>query len=201
MKKNLVLGLVLVLLFAFTGCSGGTTTTEPAVSTAAATAAPTESVAASAVPTESASATTAPTESAAEETKAVEESADASVEEEAGWTITVGGTVLSENDLSALELITQTVNKQTKDGSTKKHECVGYTVKSILELAKTAGSVAVTVVSEDGTEYELTADVIGLPTTMLTVEQDGEANELPRLAVEGGASDAWLKDVVELRLK
>jgi hypothetical protein len=70
----------------------------------------------------------------------------------------------------------------------------------ILEKAGVTDFEKLTVVAADGYEYELAADVALLDTTMLVIEQDGEAYDIPRFAVEGGDSAAWVKDVAEIRV-
>lgn len=117
----------------------------------------------------------------------------------AAWKVKVGDVELTGKDLSSVELVTQNLKKQSKEGDIKEHECVGYTLKSILDYAKVSDFSKVVAVSSDGSEYELKPDIAVLPTTMLTVKQDGEAYKLPRLAVDGGDSKAWLKDIVEFK--
>jgi len=119
----------------------------------------------------------------------------------AAWKIKIGDAEISQADCATLELVTQTLKKQSKDGSIKDQECEGYALKSVLELAKAADYAKITAVAADGVEYEIAKDVAELPTTMLTITQKGEDFFIPRLAVDGEGSKAWLKDVVELKIQ
>lgn len=143
----------------------------------------------------------APAETKASAQTKESKEAPAASGEAAAWKIKIGDAEFAEKDFSALELKTQTLKKKDKEGNIKDHECIGYTLKSILDLAKAADYTKITAVAADGVEYELTADVAALPTTMLTIKQDGEAHKIPRLAVDGEGSKAWLKDVVKIKVQ
>jgi len=119
----------------------------------------------------------------------------------AGWTVKVGDTSITNADVSPLVLVTQKLKKVSKDGSMKDQECKGYTVKSVLELAKIADFTKITAVAADGAEYAMTSEIALLQTTMLVLKLDGEDCAIPRLAIDGEGSKAWLKDVVELKIE
>ena len=116
----------------------------------------------------------------------------------AGWTITVGDVAITDVDAAELEEVTQTLQKQDKEGNLKEQECTGYTLASLLEKAGVADVTTVTVTAADGYAYDLASDVALLETTMIVTVQDGETYETPRLAVEGEGSKAWVKDVATI---
>ncbi len=160
MKKTLlVMGLVLIMIFAFVGCSNADKSQE-----GASTQSETSSEAAS----------------------------------NASWTLSVNNTQVTAADAAGFEVVTQTLKKTNKEGGAEDQECTGFTLKTLLDAAGVTDFSKVTVAASDGYEYELTADAALLPTTMLFLEQDGETFELPRLAVDGEGSKAWVKDVVSV---
>lgn len=126
-----------------------------------------------------------------------EEVIDETETADAAWTLTVNDVEIKAED-AALEMVTQTLQKQDKEGNLKDQECTGFALKSLLDYAEITDFATVTVTAADGYAYELTSDVALLPTTMIVLEQDGEAYELPRLAVEGEGSKAWVKDVASI---
>lgn len=138
-------------------------------------------------------------DSASDDT-AADEPEQSAVESVAGdgytWTLSVNGSDITE--AAGLETVTQTLQKQDKEGNLKEQECTGFTLQSLLDCAGASECSTITVAASDGYEYELSADVAALSTTMLVLEQDGEAYELPRLAVDGEGSSAWVKEVVSV---
>ncbi len=117
------------------------------------------------------------------------------------WSVKIGDfDVISSMVGNSVDTVTQTLEKVSKDGSMKDQECKGYKVSELLTLAGVDECTTVTVVAADGYEYEMTSDEAMLDTTMLVIEQDGEAYDVPRFAVDGAGSAAWVKDVVELRI-
>lgn len=115
------------------------------------------------------------------------------------WALSVNGNDITE--AAGLETVTQTLQKQNKEGKLKEQGCTGFTVQSLLDSAGIGECTKVIVASSDGTEYELSAEAAALTTTMFILEQDGEVYELPRLGVEGEGSDAWVKDVVSITVE
>lgn len=117
----------------------------------------------------------------------------------APWTIKIGSTSIVSTEIAkSLQTVTLTLKKVSKDGSLKDQKCTGYTIASVLAFAKVTSYTKLTFVAKDGVKYDLTKELAALGTTLLVLEQDGEVNLLPRLAVDGKGSDAWLKDVVEI---
>jgi len=96
------------------------------------------------------------------------------------WTVTINDVSITDLDAAKLEVITQTLQKQDKEGNLSDQECVGYTLADLLEYAEVGEITTLTVTASDGYAYELTADVALLPTTMLVFEQDGVAYEKSR---------------------
>lgn len=119
----------------------------------------------------------------------------------AGWSLKVGDCDLGSTAVDeSAQSVTQTLSKISKDGSLKDQVCTGYKLIDLLDMADVTDFVSIVVVAEDGYEYEISKDDAILDTTMVVVEQDGETYEIPRFAVDGAGSDAWVKDIVELRI-
>ena len=116
------------------------------------------------------------------------------------WTIKIGDFSLTKASAAGLTSVTKTLKKVSKDGSIKDQKCTGYTMASILSLAGVKEYSKITLIAADGVTYDLTKDLAKLDTTLLVLEQDGEAYQIPRLAVDGKGSEAWLKDVVEMKI-
>ncbi len=116
------------------------------------------------------------------------------------WTIKIGDYSLTKAKAAGLTSVTKTLKKVSKDGSMKDQKCTGYTIASVLTLAGVKEYTKITVTASDGFTYELTKDLAKLDSTLLVMEQDGEVYSIPRLAVDGKGSDAWVKDVVELKI-
>ena len=183
LKKLLFLALAVVMLFAFAACGTDDAATDESTDTSEEVAADNES------------------EEDVDEEEETDTETEADTSEETSdaieWTVTIGDYELVSTGIS-IDTVTQTLQKQDKEGNLKDQECTGYTIASILELAGIEEFTTLTVVAADDYEYELTYDVAMLDTTMLISVQDGEAYELPRLGVEGEGSSAWVKDVVEI---
>lgn len=141
------------------------------------------------------------TQSTPAATATPEVSAEASPEA-TEWSVKIGDfDVISSQVGNSVEAVTQTLQKVSKDGSSSEQECTGYKVSELLTLAGVDEFTMLTVVAADGYEYEMDAETALLNTTMLVFEQDGEAYDVPGFAVDGAGSAAWVKNVVELRVK
>ena len=207
MKKLLIIGLALIMIFAFAACG---TTADVASDNAEDTAEDVAEDTAEDVAEDTA-------EDVAEEDADPEDTGDVVEEgtedgteddtEEAGqedtaesWLVKVGDLdVVGDTASNTFETVTQTLQKAGKDGSLEEVECTGYKISEILEKAGVSDFETLTVIAADGFEYELTADVALLDTTMLVTVLDGEAYDVPRFAVDGEGSGAWVKDVVQLK--
>lgn len=181
MIKRLVMMLALVLLLplllAACGASGQATTVQATQVT-------------SAISTQATSAT-----SAQATTTAMKQSAGSS------WTIKLGSFDLTSSVVgNALKPVTKTLKKVSKDGSQKDQACTGYTIASLLKIAGVDKFTTMTVVSADGSEYKLDSATAMLDTTLLLIEQNGEAYAIPRFAVDGKGSEAWLKDIASMKI-
>jgi len=115
------------------------------------------------------------------------------------WAVKIGDYSLLSTNIGT-ETVTKTLKKVNKDGSMKDQKCTGYPMSEILELADVKDFKTITLVAKDGVTYDLSKADALKETTLFVIEQDGETFALPRLAVDGGASNAWLKDVVEMKI-
>lgn len=141
--------------------------------------------------------TTTPTATA---TPVVTATPKATQEAAKDWTVKIGDYSLTKATAAGLTSVTKTLKKVSSDGSLKDQQCTGYTIASILTLAGVKTYTTITVVAADGFTYDLTKDFAKLDTTLLVMEQNGEKYTIPRLAVDGQGSKAWVKDVVELKI-
>ena len=138
------------------------------------------------------------TEELTDQEELVVEEEETEEEAVAEWSVTINDVVLSAADAAELEVVTQTLQKQDKEGNLKEQECTGYALADLLAYAEASDYAAVTVTAADGYAYELDAETAQLATTMLVINQDGEDYETPRLAVDGEGSNAWVKDVATI---
>ncbi len=202
MKKLLIMGLAILMVLAFAACGSQDNAAEDVADDAAADVADdTADDTADDAADVAADVADDTADDVADDT--VDDVADDTAEDATGdtggegWSVKVGDFDVTASN--TLETVTQTLHKTSKDGSLEEQECTGYKIADILEAAGVTDFEKLTVVAADGFEYELAADVALLDTTMLVIEQDGEVYEIPRFAVEGEGSKAWVKDVVEIK--
>ena len=203
MKKLLILGLAVVMILAFTGCGTQEADTADDVTNT------TEDVVQEDMVEEDTEEDVVEEDTEEDvieedtEEDVIEEDTEEDVTDDSaeGWSVKVGDfDVIEDMAPDTFETVTQILQMVSKDGSLKDQECTGYKVSEILEMAGITDFETLTVVAADDYEYELTAEVALLDTTMLVTIQDGEEYDIPRFAVECGDSAAWVKDVIELRI-
>jgi hypothetical protein len=120
------------------------------------------------------------------------------------FSIKINGKDFTQADCKNLPMVTVTVKKASKDGTTKDNTWTGYQVDALLKAAGVTEYQTVTVAAGDGFSADITAEEAKLATTlfgMLRVDAAADAADIPTLVVDGAGSSTWVKGIAEVTTK